>query len=127
MTTKRTRLERILGIGHFAKAHTGEDSLITYHTSGGEVVTAKRRTETRAFGKANGRQPLETFEHPLYMPENKHDRKPCSRCGSSKLLKHFTKIKQRNGLVIFHSWCDLCRAEWARVQYYDAKSLKKFP
>lgn len=127
MTTKRTRLYKVLGRAHFKQAHTGIDGAVTYSTGGGETVTKPRQTERAAFLDANGKEPLQAIGSTFYTPENIHDRKKCSRCQVSKLLKYFTKIKKRNGLVIFNSWCLDCRAEWARVQYHDAKTLSRFP
>lgn len=127
MTTKRVRFYQILGKAHFKQAHTGIDGTVTYNTSGGETVTKPRKTERAAFLDASGKEPLQAIGNTFYTPENVHDRKPCSRCKSSKLLKMFTKITKRNGLVIYHSWCNECRAEWSRVQYHDADKLTRFP
>lgn len=136
--TSRKRVQQVLdqpsliAALHIYRKHYAGDGLITrkstnQEATGASEVTTERHTEKASHKDMAGLERPHAGEHPLYTPDNRHDRKPCSRCKISKLMKHFTKIKKRNGLVIHHSWCDSCRAEYAQQVYYDAKILKNAP
>lgn len=116
MTISKTRFYAILGIQHFKAAHTPDGSLITY-TLQSQAVTRPRKTETRAFGNANGRQPLEAAPPLLDIPDLYRHGKKCNTCGKLRKPSEFSPERKR-GKVYLKSKCKFCRSEEAFNEYH---------
>jgi hypothetical protein len=119
LTTKRTRLHKILGQRHFVQAYLRENGLITHEASSDEVVSHQRKTERECFEIVSGKKPLVHPTHNGGFDATQY--KKCSHCKQSRKLQYFgTKtIKNKKGImaVYYQSWCNFCMAEYAAEQY----------
>lgn len=123
MPTKRTRFTQILGPSHFKKEKGG---YITYASSSGENVTARRKTEKQAFQDASGAVPLEPAPPLLDIPDIYTNGKKCSRCRKLRKPSDF-RFQQRRGKVYLQSWCKHCEAEWKYLQRHGLVDGRSVP
>lgn len=118
MTTKATRLHRILGKQHFKKAYLREDGLITHAAPSNDIVSHQRRTERESFEIASGKKPL---VHPTNNADfDANQYKKCSHCKQSRKLQYFgtRTVKNKKGIiaVYYQSWCNFCVADYVAEQ-----------